>query len=152
MRNVSLQQSIWFLICKISDIGYASPVWTVLVTWYPRLWLCWVIIVYQHSIGISFVIPLKRHCIYCRHSCWNLIGRNIHIILASKMWHQRCQKQNKALLLPSKLILVRIPHVSMVRAFLFSYLNVKTSFVTYTRLNKPVRSFDLVNDWREILI
>ncbi len=36
MRNVSIEKTIQFIICKISDIGCAPPLWTVLVSWYPH--------------------------------------------------------------------------------------------------------------------
>ncbi len=36
MRYVSLQQTIRYLICKISDIACGAPFWTVLVSWYPH--------------------------------------------------------------------------------------------------------------------
>ncbi len=36
MRYVSIQQTIQFSICKISDIGYVPSIWTVLVKWYPH--------------------------------------------------------------------------------------------------------------------
>ncbi len=36
-RYVSIEQTIQFAICKISDIGSATVFWTVLVRWYPSM-------------------------------------------------------------------------------------------------------------------
>ncbi len=35
LRYVSIQQTIQYSICKISDIACGPPFWTVLVSWYP---------------------------------------------------------------------------------------------------------------------
>ncbi len=36
LRYVSIQQTIQYSICKISDIACGPPFWTVLVSWYPH--------------------------------------------------------------------------------------------------------------------
>ncbi len=36
MRYISIQQTIRYSICKISDIACGPPFWTVLVSWYPH--------------------------------------------------------------------------------------------------------------------
>ncbi len=36
IRYAPIQQIIRFSICNVSNIGCAAPVWTVLVSWYPR--------------------------------------------------------------------------------------------------------------------
>ncbi len=36
MRYVSIQQTIWYSMCKISDFACGAPFWTVMVRWYPQ--------------------------------------------------------------------------------------------------------------------
>ncbi len=49
MRYVSIQQTIQYSICKISDIACGPLFWTVLVNWY-----------FHHDM-VSFKVHLHRH-------------------------------------------------------------------------------------------
>ncbi len=58
MKYVSIQQTIRYSICKISDIACGPSFWAVLVSWYPNhaltSWVC--LLMSQPPAKISYII------------------------------------------------------------------------------------------------
>ncbi len=63
---VSIQQTIRYSICKISDIACGPPFWTVLVSWYP------------HKEG---TYSPQLYCKYAPHSAWQVVSQYQYIQL-----------------------------------------------------------------------
>ncbi len=67
MRYVSIQQTIRYSICKISDIACGPPFWTISVSWYPHQVLVGIIILFLFQGVLDLV---ANRCLASGTNAW----------------------------------------------------------------------------------